>query len=199
MKLTDPRAKAALEVLKNNQDDVVSNFAATLENSLNQPTSFSSTPAPEIPNGSSAAYEVSDETFQTFTEALSEERDLSAGHQVFKLHCALCHKVGEEGNEVGPDVLGEAGVAEESLLRHVIIPNARIRPGFGTTYVIMKDGSLVTGLLKEDGPTGITLTIPGGIQQTLLRKDIERIERRYASMMPPKDMANLLGWINSQL
>lgn len=206
LKLTNPRAKAALEELKNNQDDIISNFAASLENSLNRPTRFSSTPAPEIPNGYSAAYEVSDETFKTYTEALREERDLSAGHQVFKLHCALCHKVGEEGNEVGPDVLGEAGVAEESLLRHVIIPNARIRPGFGTTYVIMKDGSLVTGLLKEDGPTGITLTIPGGIQQTLLRKDIERIERRYASMMPPyaniippKDMANLLGWIRSQL
>ena len=206
LRLTDPRANASLEELKNSQNDTVSNFASTLKNSLNGPLSFNDTPSPEIPNGYSTAYEVSDETFQTFTEALTKERDLSAGHQVFKMHCALCHKVGEDGNEVGPDVLGEAGVAEESLLRHVVIPNARIRPGFGTTYVIMKDGSLVTGLLKEDRPTGITLTIPGGIQQKLLRKDIARIERRYASMMPPyaniiqpEDMANLLGWIRSRL
>ena len=70
----------------------------------------------------------------------------------------------------------------------------------------MNDGSMVTGLMKEDGSTGITLTIPGGIQKTLLKKDIHRIERRYASMMPPyaniippDQMADLLGWIRSQL
>jgi len=173
---------------------------------MNRSLQFSESDSPSIPNTRFPAYDVSDETFQTFVDALGQERDLTAGHKVFKLHCALCHKIGEDGNEVGPDVLGEAGVAEESLLRHVILPNARIRPGFGTTHVVMKDGSLVTGLLKKDGPTGITLTIPGGIRKTLLRKDIDRIERRYASMMPPyaniiqpNEMADLLGWIRSQL
>ncbi len=149
---------------------------------------------------------VSEETFRRFVAALGGVRDLKRGHEIFLTACATCHRVGNEGHDVGPDLLGQVGISEESLLRDLLMPNERIRPGYETTEVRLHDGSVVVGLLKEDGATSLTIAQAGGAEQVLLRKDVTESGRSPASLMPPfaeglspADAANVLAWLRSNL
>ena len=167
------------------------------------------TAPPKSPGAAPApapAVAVSDETFRKFTAALAGPRDAKRGHEVFTQSCALCHRIGDEGHVFGPELLGELGVAEETLVRSVLLPNEHIRAGYETTLVALNDGSSAAGVLKDDGATALTLLAPGGIEQVLLRKDIAATRRLPTSLMPsfaealtPADTANLLAWLRSQL
>ena len=150
--------------------------------------------------------QVSEETFRKFVAALAGPRDLKHGREVFLQACATCHRIGNEGSEVGPDLLGQLGVAEESLLKDILMPNEKIRPGFETTLVQTRDGGAVTGMLKSDGATSLTLIQAGGVEQVLLRKDVQGVRRLATSLMPsfaeglkPADVADLLAWLRGQL
>jgi putative heme-binding domain-containing protein len=150
--------------------------------------------------------QISDETFRKFVAALAGPRDLKHGHEIFLQACATCHRIGNEGNEAGPDLLGQVGTAEESLLKDILMPNERIRPGYETTLVQTRDGGALTGLLKNHGATSLTLVQPGGVEQVLLRKDVTGVRRLATSLMPsyadalkPSDVADLLAWLRSNL
>jgi len=150
--------------------------------------------------------QISDETFRKFVAALGGPRDLKHGHEIFLQGCATCHRIGNEGSEAGPDLIGQLGMAEESLLKDVLMPNERIRPGFETTLVQTRDGGVLTGLLKNDGATSLTLVQAGGVEQVLLRKDVTGVRRLATSLMPsfaeglkPADVADLLAWLRSNL
>jgi putative heme-binding domain-containing protein len=150
--------------------------------------------------------QVSEEVFRKFVAALAGPRDLRHGHELFVQACATCHRIAKEGSEVGPDLLGQVGMAEESLLKDLLLPNERIRPGYETTLVQTRDGGAVTGLLKTDGATSLTLMQAGGVEQVLLRKDVAGVRRLATSLMPsfaeslkPSDAADLLAWLRSTL
>jgi putative heme-binding domain-containing protein len=125
---------------------------------------------------------------------------------MFLQACATCHRVGNEGFHVGPDLLAQIGMPEESLLQDVLAPNQRIRPGYETVQVRLRDGSIVIGLLKEDGATSLTVAQAGGVEQALLRKDVAEVRPGGPSLMPsyaegltPADAANVLAWLKAQL
>lgn len=149
---------------------------------------------------------VSDETFRTYVAALPNPRNLARGHELFLQACATCHRIGSEGHEVGPDLLGQIGMAEEGIIKDILSPNDRIRPGYETTVVQTADNHLVTGILKDDGATSLTLALPNGIEQVLLRKDVTGVRRLSTSLMPsfaggmaPADVADVLAWLRSNL
>ncbi len=165
-------------------------------------TEEGSTSATSIAGGE----QVSEETFRRFIAALSRPRDLKRGHEIYLQACATCHRIGKEGFDVGPDLPGQVGMAEESLLKDILMPNERIRPGYETTVVQTADGASVTGILKDDGATSLALVLPNGVEHVLLRKDVTEVRRLSTSLMPtfaqglsPADLANVLAWLRSNL
>ena len=119
--------------------------------------------------------------------------------------CEL-HGYNLEGQEVGPDLIGQLGMAEEGLLKDILMPNDRIRPGYETTVVKLADGSSVTGILRDDGATSLAMVLPNGVEPVLLRKDVTGVRRLETSLMPsfaeglaPNDVANILAWLRSRL
>ncbi len=206
----DAPARLALAPLSASGDAVVRTAARALEDT------FAAATAPTVAAGSAgdsgvakrvaSAPEVSDDTFRTYVAALAGPRDLARGHQVFLQSCALCHRIKDEGKAVGPDLLGELGIAEESLLRSLLMPSERIRPGFETTLVTTTTGTAAMGILTDDGATSLTLIGMGGVEHVLLRKDVAGVRRLPTSLMPPvaatitpTDAAHLLAWLRSHL
>ncbi len=149
---------------------------------------------------------ITDETFRRFAAALAGPRDVIRGHELFVQTCAICHRIGPEGHEVGPDLLGQIGLGEEALLKDILMPNERTRPGYQTTLVQLADGAAVTGILKDDGATSLTLALPNGVERLSLRKDVTGVRRLATSLMPsfaeglsPTDVANVLAWLRNNL
>ncbi|MFM8469378.1 MAG: PVC-type heme-binding CxxCH protein [Limisphaerales bacterium] len=201
--LADKSARAALAKLAASETAAVRNATRALED-----TFVSAATEGEVFTGPAVATvnEVSDATFRKFTAALTGPRDAKRGHEIFTLACATCHRIGQEGHDFGPDLLGELGVAEETLVRHLLLPNERIRPGYETTVVDTRGGGSVVGLLKDDGATSLTLAQPNGAEQVLLRKDVTGVRRVAGSLMPsfaetltPADLSSLLTWLLSNL
>ena len=201
--LADKSARASLAKLAASPDAGVRAATRALEDTFVPSSNDSETFAgPAV----STSTEVSEETFRKFVSALSGKRDMGRGHEVFQLACATCHRIDKEGFEFGPDLLGELGVAEETLVRHVLLPSEHIRPGYETTVVDTSGSGSVVGLLKDDGATSLTLSQPNGVEQVLLRKDVTGVRRIAGSLMPsfsdtltPADLASLLAWLRSHL
>jgi len=201
--LADKSARATLAQLAASPHEAVRRETRALEDT------FLVTPADDAdvaPSGQPPPTEtVSDATFRTYVAALAGPRDVKRGHELFVQTCTPCHRLGTEGHDVGPDLLGQVGIAEEGLLKEILLPSERIRPGYETTLVQTADGTAVTGILKDDGATSLTLAMPGGVEPVLLRKDVTSVRRLATSLMPsfaealsPVDAANLFAWLRSQ-
>jgi len=94
----------------------------------------------------------------------------------------------------------------EDLLKDILMPNDRIRPGYETMVVKLADGASVTGILRDDGATSLAMVLPNGVEPVLLRKDVTGVRRLETSLMPsfaeglaPNDVANILAWLRSRL
>lgn len=90
-------------------------------------------------------------------------------------------------------------------MQHLLRHNDRIRPGYQMTLVALKNGNILSGILKDDGATSVTIALPGGVTQTVLRKYISKVSRRPISLMPsyagilsPEDAANVISWLQAQ-
>lgn len=199
----DPAVDRVLAELRNSPAPRVRAAAAALEAALVAVPAGTETQPGEP--ASRPAMEVSEARFREFVAALAIPRNVRDGHAVFQQACAACHRVGSEGFEFGPDLLGEAGVAEETMLRHILLPNERIRPGYETTRIDLKNGERLLGILRDQSPTSLVLALPGGQELTVLRKDVSAVNPVSGSMMPsfaeavtPQQAAHLVAWLRSQ-
>jgi putative membrane-bound dehydrogenase-like protein len=196
--------KATLETLAHSEHTTVRAAAVALQETFAPPPRVT-TEEPTV-DAASPETEVSEEKFKRFVAALDRPRDTHRGGQVFRQHCIACHRLGGEGLDFGPDLIGEIGGAEETMVRHLLLPAERIRPGFETTEIVTTGGDRLLGLLKTESATALTLSLPGGIEQVVLRQDAAQIRRVTRSLMPsfadiltPAESANLIAWLRGQL
>ena len=199
--LNDTAAARALAALSASTAPEVRSAARSLEETFvpspPDDESIAGLPPPAPP--------VTEETFRRYVTALSAPRDTKRGHELFLQACVTCHRVGDEGTHFGPDLMGELGMTEETLVRHLLLPSERIRPGFETILVETLAGTSLAGLLHEDETTSLTLRQPGGVEKIVLRQDVKGVRRSSVSLMPsfaealpPADVANVLAWLRSQ-
>ncbi len=129
--------------------------------------------------------------------------DSTAGRLIFRNLCAACHRLEGEGINVGPDLYSVRNQSRESLLLHLLVPSQEISPQFLQYRCETRDGSVHSGLLISESPGAITLRMPQGLEQTLARTDISRLETVRESLMPDglekamshQDLADLLAFL----
>jgi putative membrane-bound dehydrogenase-like protein len=127
------------------------------------------------------------------------------GIEVFRTHCSKCHKLGDIGQEVGPDLLTLAGQPKEELLANILDPNANIAPGYEEYLARTRDGKIVTGVIASQNATSVTLRRSKGEEDTILRGAIAEMRVLTASAMPEnleeaidvQQMADLLEYLKS--
>ncbi len=130
------------------------------------------------------------------------------GRRVFmekpEASCIRCHKVNNDGAEVGPNLTGVGKRQNrEYLLESIVDPNAKIAAGFETTIVTLNDGSLHAGILKGESDAELSLMQPTGILEKLLKSQIKSRERgpsgmpALASILGKKDLRDLVEYLSS--
>ena len=110
--------------------------------------------------------------------------DIDAGRDVFNDHCSQCHKVGETGSEVGPDLLSLSGRTKYEFLENILDPNSNIVPGYEEYLVETHDGRALTGVMASQGPATVTLRRSEGEEDTLARSQIANLRSLGVSAMP---------------
>ncbi|WP_150452140.1 HEAT repeat domain-containing protein [Arenibacter lacus] len=85
-----------------------------------------------------------------------------AGYQYFNNNsagqCVRCHSINGQGGTVGPpmDTIGNI-LSRQQLLESLILPSARLAPGYGTVTLTLKEGQVVTGILERENEDEIIL------------------------------------------
>jgi len=118
------------------------------------------------------------------TKALALTPVPANGRTVFNAVCATCHRLDREGHAVGPDLFDIRRQTKENILFHIVNPDAEIAPAFTAYLAEAKDGRILSGILVGDTPTSITLRGPLGVEATLLRSDLAKLESLPSSLMP---------------
>ncbi|MEQ8789580.1 MAG: c-type cytochrome [Pirellulaceae bacterium] len=140
---------------------------------------------------------------RTFAQA---KPDLSRGAEVFKKSCAACHRLGQQGEKIGPELdgVGHRGLAR--LLEDVLDPNRVVDPAFRTTVVQTTDGRVLSGLALESEGKLLLLVDREGKQRRIPLDEVEDRRTLPLSPMPAnlaesvaaEDLNHLLGYLLQQ-
>ena len=121
----------------------------------------------------------------SYHDAASRRGDVARGKEVFRAACSGCHRIGDAGSEVGPNLIDLGGrLTKGYMLTQILDPNANIAGGYEEYIIETADGGTVTGIMVEDSATSVTLRRKGGDQDTVLRSTILRIRPSTVSAMP---------------
>jgi putative heme-binding domain-containing protein len=124
-----------------------------------------------------------DKLEKTFNEAPLWAYDSGAGQQHFQKVCASCHRIGNEGVRLGPELTGTGKNGIRYILENIIDPDAVIGADFQMTTVKTKAGDVLSGLLASESPSAITLRMTTG-ETVVAKADIVKREASEKSLMP---------------
>ena len=118
------------------------------------------------------------------TPAKLAKGDLAKGKMLYTATCGQCHKLFGEGQNVGPDITGSNRADLNYLLENVLDPNAVIGKAYQLNLFTMKDGRVMSGVIKEENAAAVKIAMMGGVEFTLSQADIAKREVSKLSTMP---------------
>jgi putative heme-binding domain-containing protein len=110
--------------------------------------------------------------------------DLLKGRLIFNTRCGSCHRLFEEGAEIGPDLTGYDRKNINEMLTNIIDPNAYIREGYGTFHITTTDKRSIVGTLKAKNGSMLTIQPFHGDVITLSSNQVEKMVEQKTSIMP---------------
>jgi putative membrane-bound dehydrogenase-like protein len=110
--------------------------------------------------------------------------DKEKGRAVFEKNCAKCHKHGELGNVVGPDLTGIAVRDRGDILIDILDPNRSVEGNYRLYKIETKKGTYLSGILTSETRTAVELLDSEAKKHVILREDIESITSTKQSLMP---------------
>lgn len=144
-----------------------------------------------------------DEVLRAYQVALTSAGDVSRGNQVFRRECSTCHRIGQLGHAIGPDLASSPSRDPAAMLSHILDPNRYVLPTYVQYQAIDTDGRVFTGMIAAQTATSITLRREENKSDTILRTNIDELVSSGKSLMPegveqkvsPQQMADLLAFL----
>ena len=140
-----------------------------------------------------------------YRSALGLKGDVANGRKVYEERCASCHRASGKGFSLGPDFVTVKATGKETILGHIIDPNAEVRPEYVGYVVETKDEESLLGLVVNETTTSVTLRQAYGRENVILRVNIVSMKSQGQSLMPEgleagltaQQMADLLEFIST--
>ncbi|ADB18335.1 heme-binding protein [Pirellula staleyi DSM 6068] len=149
-------------------------------------TTYPEQPAAELPKAS----ENSKYTFEELTTYLGGEEFAKAstarGKEIYvRAQCAKCHRYGDEGESIGPDLTKVTNrFTKKELLESIFYPSHVISSQYQSKTILTTDGRTIQGLVAP-GAAGETVVLQStGEKITLAGDEIEAIKPSTVSAMP---------------
>ena len=143
------------------------------------------------------------EVVAKYQAALSMKGDADRGKKVFETACATCHRAGDLGQDVGPNLATIRQWNPDQVLINILDPNREVAPNFFGYTVETRDGRTLDGVIADESAASLTLKRAEGVTETVLRRDIATITGSGLSLMPEgletavtvEQMADLIAFL----
>ncbi|NUM52198.1 MAG: VCBS repeat-containing protein [Candidatus Hydrogenedentes bacterium] len=140
---------------------------------------------------------------EQYKEATTIPGQFLRGRGIFRERCASCHQLGSVGHAVGPDLLALTDRSREAVLVSILDPNRAVETKYFDYTIETNDLMSYSGVVVEESGNSVTIRGANGIENTILRSNIESMTTKSRSPMPdgledgltPEDMANLMAYI----
>jgi putative heme-binding domain-containing protein len=135
--------------------------------------------------------------------------DAEHGREVFmseKAKCIACHRVGDAGHPIGPDLttIG-ANRSTSDLLESIVLPSASIVRDYESYRVLTSDGRAIAGVVASETTDEIVVQQSTGEKITVSRDQIEQLIPNPISIMPngleealsESELADVIAYLKS--
>ena len=142
--------------------------------------------------------------------ALKHDGDVARGRKIFgdlsSVACMKCHRVADEGGEVGPDLTtAGAQFGRTELAESILFPSKAIREGYQRVEVETKNEETFEGLVTAETNDRLTLRDATGSDHQISKADIKDRRNSQLSLMPEgleagmtqQDFADLVAYLLS--
>jgi putative heme-binding domain-containing protein len=132
--------------------------------------------------------------------------DAAAGRSVYdKSGCAGCHRIGQQGGRLGPNLTRVGRSRSLEYLRQALVdPHAELTPGYGTIAVVTHEGKTFEGVERNYDNFSAQIMDANENLLSFLREEVRSMKREHRSLMPTyrqslnnDDMRNLLAYLVS--
>jgi cytochrome c oxidase cbb3-type subunit 3 len=128
------------------------------------------------------------------------------GQKLFAAQCATCHRVGDTGGRLGPD-LSRVGAARsrDALVREIRTPSEWMAPGYESVTIVTRDGQKIRGVKKNEDTFSIQIMDARERIQGHMKSDLQQLIFEKASLMPEygqerlsdSDLNDLIGYLRT--
>lgn len=138
-----------------------------------------------------------------YRKAWEEKPDLENGRVVFRKLCSSCHRVENEGTNIGPPLASVIEKSNEQIALSVFQPNAEVDPRYQMYQLITDDGVVHTGLMESSQGDVVVIRNAKAELERFQRVEIEVLKASGKSLMPegllaqmkPQDFRDVIGFI----
>ncbi len=106
------------------------------------------------------------------------------GKKLYTASCGACHRLFEQGGQIGPDLTAYQRDDLDTMLLSIINPGAEIREGYENFLLTTNDGRLATGFLVDQDKRSVVLRGFDGQDATFDRGEIRELRAQGVSLMP---------------
>jgi putative heme-binding domain-containing protein len=126
---------------------------------------------------------------------LALKGDAGRGEKLFwsaAVNCGSCHKIGDRGTPIGPDLSAIGKLRpREDLLESILEPSRRIEPQYAAYLAHTADGRSFTGLLVKRDEAEVVLRDGQNKEIVLAAKIVQELRPSRTSLMPDGQLAGL--------
>jgi putative heme-binding domain-containing protein len=132
--------------------------------------------------------------------------DPHKGFEVFKNICAKCHRHGDTGETIAPNLTGFNVHPKSKILKKMLDPNSSVEGNYHQYTVTTKAGRVISGLLASETKTAFEIVDTEAKRHVVLRDDIEEMTASNRTIMPEgfekqlskDDIASLLEFLTAK-
>jgi len=200
---TVPRVEALLDAIEEGSVRAAELSADRRQFLLNHPTPAVRTRASKVIG--SAGDSNRKAVVDSFRDVLDLTADVERGRAAFTKKCSLCHKLGDVGHNVGPDIVSVRTKSPDDLLIAILDPNREAQPNFTAYNLILTNGQVLNGIIVAESAASVTLRRAEGKEDVVPRGDIDELISSGRTLMPEglekdvsrQDIADLIAFIKS--
>jgi putative heme-binding domain-containing protein len=120
---------------------------------------------------------------QALTPDFLKKANLARGRLLYQKTCAACHRLFDDGGNVGPELTGSQRTNLDYVLENMLDPSAVVGKDYQVTILATTSGRVLTGIIKQENDKALTVQTQNELI-ILPKEDIESRKPSALSIMP---------------